>query len=516
MGYTVATDSTSSYSKLHRNFQGMWVSRTTSRDTCIEPFKKRIMTAMTHEVKGYRILERIAGVRGSEIHKAITPDGERVVAARIYHPGLSQNRQLLLTLRDTLRSIATLSHPNILAIHGSGLLNGRPYIITEFPVWGNLQDRLHSGTLAALDIIQVFREAADALSSAHAHGIIHGDLQPCDIGFDEDGHVLISGFGEAQVFDALQTNGAPRAFHEEKYLAPEVINSGNRGYASDQYALAAIILEVVQGPAVGETSDVTLARYRNQAKHAQHTRKSAFSLSRNAIEVLHKAMAEDPDNRFSSIDAFEHAFLTAMGREHQSAMANEKSSSPPPPTSRRNPRRFLAYLATTLAIALLFIFTIPALSAAWKGDNTDRSPMDDTSQPISEGTTKGQPSLDRGNGDGVVQTNPDLIDPAEPTQDPSQAWIVIQQAYPSPTPTKLALPMEQPQTSPTAVPSDATDVPPTNTPSTDTPPTDIPPTNTPPPTTVPEPSPTPTTESSSFKCSSSPKHPHYCTPTPEG
>jgi serine/threonine protein kinase len=473
------------------------------------------MKAMTREVKGHRILERISSVRGSEIYKALTPDGEHVVAIRLFHAGLSQNRQLMHTFRDKLRIIANMSHRNIPAIHGSGLLNGRPYIITEYPASGTLQDRFQSGTLAFLDIIEVFREIAAALSSAHSHGIIHGDLQPCDIGFDEDGHVLLSGFGEAQVLDLLQMEEATRAYSEDQFHAPEVVNAGKRSCASDQYTFAAIMLKAIQGPAAGETSDVVSARYGNQVKDEQHPRSSAISLPRGVLEVLQKAMTVDPDDRFTSIAAFEHAFLLAWGRERQSVIARGNSTSQPPTTQRRNPRRFLAYLATTLAIALLFIFTIPALSAAWKGDDQGRFQVNDTSQTIPEGIKNDQQTQVPAEDAGILQTKPGLIHTAEPTPDTSQAWIAIHEAAPSPTSTKLALPTEQPAASPTAMPLQPTSTqPPTDTPPTDTPSTDTPPTNTPQPTAEPEP--TPTEDSSSHKCSSSPKHPHYCTPTPEG
>src|SRR3990170_3557857 len=136
--------------------------------------------------------------QGSEYWAGSTADGGRVVV-QVFAEQLALDRARLSTLRDSLGAVAGLRHPNIVPILGSGLQQGRPYILMPFPAVGSLEDRWAAGLVTAVDPARVVAEITLALEFAHARGVAHGRLTPSDIWFDESGHAMIAGLGQASI-----------------------------------------------------------------------------------------------------------------------------------------------------------------------------------------------------------------------------------------------------------------------------------------------------------------------------
>ena len=136
------------------------------------------------EITGHRIIEELnpgldsgKASPGSQTFKAVAPDGETYVIIKLFPIEVSQNRQLLSQLHESMRAVFRLDHPIIPKIIGSGMDKGRPYIITPYAASGSVQDRVDRGVLAALDVERVIVETASALEYAHSHRILHGNLR---------------------------------------------------------------------------------------------------------------------------------------------------------------------------------------------------------------------------------------------------------------------------------------------------------------------------------------------------
>ena len=110
------------------------------------------------QLEGFKILDSFGRARpaapGSEYYLAARPDGSRVVV-EMFPAQLMQDRPRLEALRASLHQIAALRHPNIVPIVGSGVHEGRPYVLMPSPAAGTLEDRWQAGMVSALDRARV-------------------------------------------------------------------------------------------------------------------------------------------------------------------------------------------------------------------------------------------------------------------------------------------------------------------------------------------------------------------------
>ncbi|HEX9680505.1 MAG TPA: protein kinase, partial [Anaerolineales bacterium] len=125
----------------------------------------------------YRVLEPLGRALaiggGSDRFLAVRGDGTHVVV-EAFGDDLWRDQGRLQTLRDSLRLAGALRHPNIVPIQGSGIHQGRPFIILPYYQAGDLEDRWESGVVMALDTWEILKQLAGALDYAHTQGVIHG------------------------------------------------------------------------------------------------------------------------------------------------------------------------------------------------------------------------------------------------------------------------------------------------------------------------------------------------------
>src|SRR3989454_1566726 len=160
-----------------------------------------------------------------------------------------------LTAERFLREVAIvakLSHPHILPLFASGKAAGSLYFVMPYVAGETLRTRIDREKQLALDeVVSITREVADALAYAHRHDIIHRDVKPENILFDE-GHAVVADFGVARAIAAAapgetltQAGVAVGTLH---YMSPEQA-SGDRQLDGrvDVYALGCVVYEMVAG-----------------------------------------------------------------------------------------------------------------------------------------------------------------------------------------------------------------------------------------------------------------------------
>jgi serine/threonine protein kinase len=229
----------------------------------------------------------------SLVCKAWCPRRQTTVALKTVRPGLIGQDAVLGLLRRDAWFAGRLRHSHIVLVYETGEANGCPYVVMQYCPGGSLADRLRMRTagLAWPHAFSVVQQVGSALRYAHARGVVHGDVKPGNVLFDEDGRALLSDFGIAQLVGRTALGGTPG------FAAPEQV----RGYVvdsrADVYALAAVLVAMLAG------------RQRPLTPDARVT-----TLSLNApsgIEsVLSEAMAPDPARRVASV----RDFLWALAR----------------------------------------------------------------------------------------------------------------------------------------------------------------------------------------------------------
>ncbi len=214
------------------------------------------------------------------------------------------------------RIIARLVHPHIVRVLEFGVENTTPFLVVDYAPNGTLRKQHTRGVPLPLPtIVGYVKQIADALQYAHDQKVIHRDIKPENMLLGRRNEVLISDFGIALVTGSLyhSTQGAQDLIGTIAYMAPEQIQS-QAFPASDQYALGVVVYEWLCGtrPFQGSFTEIAV-------KHALATppllHEKIPGVSRAVEEVILRALAKDPQQRFASIHEFAVALEQAYQRE---------------------------------------------------------------------------------------------------------------------------------------------------------------------------------------------------------
>src|SRR5579871_2027513 len=209
------------------------------------------------------------------------------------------------------RTIAHLKHPHIVSVLEFGMEQETPYLVMEYTPYGSLRQHHPKGTVLPMPtILDYVSQVASALQYAHDQKLIHRDIKPENMLIGSDHQVKLSDFGIALIAQSTRYQ-TQDVIGTVAYMAPEQLQGKPRP-ASDQYALGVVIYEWLTGerPFHGSFTEVA----------SQHLftappslREKAPTLSRAVEQVVLRALAKDPKERFSNIQAFAQAFNQASG-----------------------------------------------------------------------------------------------------------------------------------------------------------------------------------------------------------
>jgi serine/threonine-protein kinase len=283
---------------------------------------------------------------------------DRQVALKVLAPDLAALIGPQRFLRE-IRIAARLHHPHILPLHDSGAADGLLYYVMPYVRGESLRQRLKRETQLPLeDALRITREVVDALTYAHAQGVIHRDIKPANIllsGYPPSDaaqawHALVADFGIARAAggageDSLTLSGM--AIGTPEYMSPEQ-GSGDPGVdaRTDIYSLGCVLYEMLAGapPFSGRTVQGLIARHRLDAVPPVHVVRP--SVPAHVERAIERALAKVPADRFQTA----HAFAAALEQEPTSIPTGALRSARVGP-ERAPVRRWLAGAAAVVAAA---------------------------------------------------------------------------------------------------------------------------------------------------------------------
>ncbi|MFK7889759.1 MAG: serine/threonine protein kinase [Granulosicoccus sp.] len=299
------------------------------------------MTLINHSqarAAGYELMSPAILGGTSTVYKARPVNGcGTPIALKIVHP--SHDSACIVREANVLRS---LQHPHIARFVESGIINEHAYLATAWVDGIQLKGLIDDDVLTIERALNIARQLASALHYAHQHKVTHGDLSPSNIMiFDIDQAVLLDfGIGrfasESTVTDSGDLAGTPR------YLAPELIKGEPPSPASDQYALAILLYEMLTGrwPFAQKSGSAAAMLHHQLYSTPIPLREFRPDSSAKLEKVLGRALEKNPEKRFDTV----HAFSVELGA---SVVNNE-------PMFRTHKH------AVSTAVALLCIGTISA------------------------------------------------------------------------------------------------------------------------------------------------------------
>jgi serine/threonine-protein kinase len=258
----------------------------------------------------YEILSAIAAGGMGEVYRAADPRLGREVAVKVVSGRLLDDPRALARLQSEARTVASLSHPNIVALHDIGTERGVTFVVMELLDGESLDRCLGAAPLPWPKALEIAASVADALAAAHEKGVIHRDLKPPNIFVTRDGRVKVLDFGLAKEDPPRPGTIARTPDREETepgvilgtvgYMSPEQVKGEPADARSDIFSLGCVLYEMLSGRRAfrGGTSPEVLAAILRDHPRALTERDRRIPAHVSAL--VQRCLEKDPEQRFQS------------------------------------------------------------------------------------------------------------------------------------------------------------------------------------------------------------------------
>jgi serine/threonine protein kinase len=263
----------------------------------------------------YKIINQL-GVGGmAVVYRAIDTLLDRNVAVKILLPEVSSKEKLLKRFNREAKTLANLSHSNIVKVMDYGEHEGLPYLVLEFISGGTLSDRLEK-PLPYAEAAAILAPIARALAYAHQQKVVHRDIKPANILLNDSGQAMLSDFGILKMIDVEESHGLTgtgKIAGTPAYMSPEQIRGKEIDGRSDIYSLGIVFFEMVTGrkPYTANTPiELSMQHLHDPIPKAkQYVR----DIPPVVEQIFVKAMAKKPEERYQSMTVFATALEKLAG-----------------------------------------------------------------------------------------------------------------------------------------------------------------------------------------------------------
>ncbi|MFE2325388.1 serine/threonine-protein kinase [Streptomyces sp. NPDC059385] len=305
----------------------------------LSAYSGRASGLIGRQIAGYRI-ERMIGRGGmAVVYRAKDLRLDRMVALKLIAPERARDETFRRRFTHESRVAAKIDHPHIVPIFEAGETEGVLYIAMRYVSGLDLRGLLdREGPLPVTTALRIAAQVASALDAAHEHDLVHRDVKPANIlvaaGTDSDHpeHIYLTDFGLTK--KALSLTGFTTAGEfvgTLDYMAPEQITGRPVDGRCDLYSLACVVYEsLAGGPPFERDEDVALL-WAHQYDQPPPVTERRPDIAPAADEVLGKALAKIPEDRYGSCLEFVAALRAATGTANGVVKGAVAASSAPPP-----------------------------------------------------------------------------------------------------------------------------------------------------------------------------------------
>ena len=272
----------------------------------------------------YEIIKTIGEGGMANVYLANDTILDRKVAIKVLRGDLSNDEKFIRRFKREALSVSNLSHPNIVEVYDVGEEDGNYYIVMEYIEGKTLKQLLQKrGVLTLNEVIDIMTQLTDGLAHAHEAYIIHRDIKPQNIMIEDNGLVKITDFGIAMALNSTQLTQTNSVMGSVHYLPPEQANGKGSTVKSDIYSLGILMYELLTGsvPFKGDTA-VEIA-LKHMKEKIPSIRKQNPTIPQSVENIVLKATAKNPKNRYDNVRDMYKDLQTALQRDNEKRLVYE-------------------------------------------------------------------------------------------------------------------------------------------------------------------------------------------------
>ena len=260
----------------------------------------------------YEIIKTIGEGGMANVYLAEDTILERKVAIKVLRGDLSNDEKFIRRFKREALSVSNLSHPNIVEVYDVGEEDGNYYIVMEYIEGKTLKQLLQKrGALTLTEVIDIMSQLTDGLAHAHEAYIIHRDIKPQNIMIEDNGRIKITDFGIAMALNSTQLTQTNSVMGSVHYLPPEQANGKGSTVKSDIYSLGILMYELLTGSVPFKGEKIPSVRKQNP------------TIPQSVENIILKATAKNPKNRYDSAREMYNDLQTALERDNEKRLVYE-------------------------------------------------------------------------------------------------------------------------------------------------------------------------------------------------
>ena len=236
----------------------------------------------------------------SSVYVARDPFMNRQVAIKVLSYKLVSDTMFHEHFQREAEVIASLEHPCVVPIFDFGWHGDQPYIVMRHMNGGTFQDRIQGDKIRLTNLARIISRVAEGLDAAHRKDIVHRDVKPSNILFDDANKAFLSDFGLAKMLH--QSTGTTGAYlvGTPAYMSPEQIQNYPLDGRSDVYGLGIVLFKALTKRLPFDNDSPMAMAVAHVTQDIPDVREFRPDLNESWAEIIQKALAKEPDDRYAS------------------------------------------------------------------------------------------------------------------------------------------------------------------------------------------------------------------------
>lgn len=274
----------------------------------------------------YHILRRLGSGGMADVYLAKHARLHRPLAVKVLHVHLARDTEMRERFRREAEAASRLVHPAICSILDYGEAGELVWIVMPFLAGGSLADQLNkTRTMPAARVALVTAQVACGLDHAHRHGIVHRDVKPDNVLFDEDGFAMLTDFGIATARFHPRLTAQGRAMGTPHYMSPEQAMGKLADGRSDLYALGVLMYEALAGTPPFDGGDAYSIGYKHVHEKPVPPTEVESRIPAAISEIVMRCLSKRAEERFARGNDLADALLGYLGTDPEARHARAAS-----------------------------------------------------------------------------------------------------------------------------------------------------------------------------------------------